>query len=447
MLLAAALMATASIHAADTSLQKPDPACAYTHPPSKLFRAFTGACSHGDENKALAIIRQGLGANETDEDGNTVLGWAARGGLPQATKALVERGADVNAMTDYHYTVLRLAIGGKNLETVSYLISKGVDVNRACDGVDYMPLMEAASFGVPDITHLLIAKGARVNARTKNGTDALSLAAENGHPDVIALLADHGADLNHLGSEGMTPLIWASLAGYLDAVKMLVQKGAKVNLQSEPYRMTALASASSPVDEKGRDHLGVVKYLLDHGANPSIPDKNGFTALMNASVYGRVEVMKDLVAAGADIHSVDGEGAKAFKDSLRENRFSSLKTLLDSGANPNWKVDNDYPALLYAIEIKQNVETVEMLVKAKADVNVTRKQGLIYSGPSIGTPMPHFYEYSALIAAVKRGSLPLVKILLQAGADTAYKDSKGKTALDRAREGKCPEIVQLFTSR
>src|SRR5207244_2040835 len=100
--------------------------CAYTRPPSKLFRAFTGACSHSDENKALAIIQEGLGANETDEDGNTVLGWAARGGLPKTAKALVERGADVNAVTNYHYSVLRLAIGGKSAELVSYLISKGV---------------------------------------------------------------------------------------------------------------------------------------------------------------------------------------------------------------------------------------------------------------------------------------------------------------------------------
>jgi len=442
----AVVSALTSAHAASSS-KKPDPDCVYKHPPSRLFRDFTGACSRRDETKALSIINNGLDANETDEDGNTVLGWAARGGLPHAAKTLVEHGADVNAITDYHYTILRLAIGGKSAEVVSYLISKGVDVNKACDGIDYTPLMEAASFGVTDITNLLIAKGANVNARAKNGTDALSLAAENGRQEVIALLADHGANLNRLGSQGMTPLMWASLFGHLEAVKMLAQKGAKINLQSEPYRMAALSSASSPVDEKGSDHLGVVKYLLEHGANPSLSDKNGETALTIAAAYGRVEVMKALVAAGADIKSAEGEGAKACRESLQENRHSSLQTLLDLGANPNWKLDNDYPALIYAIEIRQDVKTVEMLVKAKADVNVTRKQVIIFSGPSIGTPMPHFYEYSALIAAVQRGSVPIVKILLQADANAAYKDSEGKTALDHAREGKNPEITQLLADR
>jgi ankyrin repeat protein len=122
--------------------------------------------------------------------------------------------------------------------------------------------------------------------------------------------------------------------------------------------------------------------------------------------------------------------------------LQALETLLAVGADPNWLAQNNYSALFYSIEIRPNADIVAALVRAKADVNATRRQPFV--GEFAGSPPPPDYVYSPLIAAVKAGSVPMVKALLEGGANPHSKDSEGKTALDRARENNNPELIALL---
>ena len=410
----------------------------------QLAVQFDGTCCHRDEKAALAIIARGLDIKGTDPYGNTALAEAAGFGMPSVVKDLVSRGADVHALRG-HGSIMASALGSRNTDTVTFLLAHGVGVNEPVNDVGGTALMEAARLGRMDIVQLLLAQGADIKGHDQVGVDALDEAADFDHADVMALMLDRGADPNRPGLHGELPINLAARAGYLDAVKLLVRKGTKPDEPSGLGNQTPLASACEGELRPGRDQVGVIQFLLQQKARVSAPDERGDTPLMLAmQSYGREDILRVLVAAGADVHRADGEGAKAFRRLVQNDppgAAAKVRALLDVGANPNWIILNDYPALFWAIQIRRDPDLVATLAAGKADVNATfRRQPM---GELVGGRPPD-YVYSALIAAVKTGSAPMVGALLQAGADPKFKDSEGKTALDRAREANNADLVALL---
>ena len=79
-----------------------------------------------------------------------------------------------------------------------------------------------------------------------------------------------------------------------------------------------------------------VRQLLDFGVNPNYqrPDGGG-TALMDASLEGRIEIVRMLLEAGADTNIIDDEGNTALILALLPGFTDIAKMLLEAGADPN----------------------------------------------------------------------------------------------------------------
>ena len=98
-----------------------------------------------------------------------------------------------------------------DVSTLIALLEAGADPNLLDGPVPYHPLDYAAMHGRADVTELLIAFGADMNAKDNLlWRDAPALCnsgiAPRGHLEVAQLLIDRGADVNAKDAKGLTPL-------------------------------------------------------------------------------------------------------------------------------------------------------------------------------------------------------------------------------------------------
>lgn len=140
-------------------------------------------------------------------------------------------------------------------------------------------------------------------------------------------------------------------------------------------------------------HLDIVKLLVKHGADVNVADEMGITPLHMAADSGSVEMAKFLIDNGADIKA----------------RMSVIGS--DSGPK---NADGETP-----LHWAANYEVGLLLVEKGADVN----DKPLSSGPGE-------YQQTPIYNAIERGSVELVRLLVQKGATVQMKDRMDKTPLD-----------------
>lgn len=131
------------------------------------------------------LLEKGASVAIKDNDGNTVLSWAAREDHTAVAALLRANGATMTLGE-------AICLGDvKQFKKLIKQIPSGHDVV----GLDGLPaLVWAAKTGHPQIVKLLLDRGAWVDAKNWGGLTALMFAANGGHTEVVALLLQHGAD-------------------------------------------------------------------------------------------------------------------------------------------------------------------------------------------------------------------------------------------------------------
>jgi ankyrin repeat protein len=166
-------------------------------------------------------------------------------------------------------TLLLAIIIGQNDEVEKYL-EAGVDVNETFEwgdirGMTFLNMAAAASNS--EATRMLIEAGADVNQKTSDGATALHYAIQGGKTredkviiDVVRVFLDVGANVNEqTESEGLTPLMLAADYGKTGVVKVLMDRGADINAKDRNGR-TALMAAQD------NGHQDIVNLLKEAGA-------------------------------------------------------------------------------------------------------------------------------------------------------------------------------------
>ncbi len=198
-------------------------------------------------------------------------------------------------------SALRNAI--HNIHTLENLINAGANVNVKDDIFGFTPLHYAAEWKEVAATKALIKAGADVNARDNKRSTPLHKAVSErmeGAPNqpwvdkqvqIVEILIKAGADVNAEDTFWTTPLRIAARTGQVEMVKALVAAGANVNLARGAHTerglenisalllatrelISSLRPEASWTPEKlctlGKNHLEVIKILLDAGANINI---------------------------------------------------------------------------------------------------------------------------------------------------------------------------------
>lgn len=180
--------------------------CDSTMPEFESYTPLGCAAKNGRTAAVKVLLDNGADINQKKGGyrfGNynpTPLILAAREGHAETVKLLLARGADVKA-TDSMLQISALmwavlSAQGEHAEIVRLLLERGANANETGAVSGETPLIVAAEKGSADNVRILLARGARINAKTAKGTTALSRAALNGHHDVVQILVAAGADLD-----------------------------------------------------------------------------------------------------------------------------------------------------------------------------------------------------------------------------------------------------------
>jgi ankyrin repeat protein len=234
--------------------------------------ALLDAVKAGDRGATRSLLEQRTDPNEAEADGTTALHWAVHQGDVELASALLAAGANAAAANRYGVTPLYLAAENGSAQLVETLLAHGADPNIALPEGE-TALLTAARTGDVATIEALLARGADVNARERwKGQTALMWAAhENNAPAISALLAA-GAERDARSAGGdFSALSFAVRAGAIDATRALLDAGADVN-------QTLLDGTSALVLAVTNAHYELAAVLLEHGADPNAADQ-GWTAL------------------------------------------------------------------------------------------------------------------------------------------------------------------------
>ena len=327
------------------------------------------AARTGDTGAIRVLLEAGANVNAKESwGGTTALMWAVSENHPDAARLLLGAGADVNARSNYV-----AAANGRGFEGRTPVASRtDPKVEEFASGW-LTPLMLAAREGNVEMSRILADAGADVNAVAGDGKTALALSIFNGNYDVASLLVDRKADVNKADAQRFTPLFWA------------VDRRNMETAPNFPWMVTA-------------DPMPLIRKLLDGGANPNALVNNTprarmregsprivfATALMRAAFAADLELVKLLLARGADPMVISRDG---------ETMVSAAAGLAFIHGYHRGKP----PA--------ERLEVVKLFVSLGNDVNQADDYGI--------TP---------LMAAGNYGDVPIIQYLIDAGADLSAHD-------------------------
>ena len=149
---------------------------------------------------------------------------------PRPIKALLNRGFDPNTLSPQGLPGLYLALRDGSLKVANTLIDSPKTNVEIRTVKDESPVMIAALKGHLELVKKLIARGADVN---KTGWAPLHYAATGGHLAIMQLLLDENAYIDAESPNGTTPLMMAAHYGTPAAVKLLLEAGADPSLKNQ----------------------------------------------------------------------------------------------------------------------------------------------------------------------------------------------------------------------
>lgn len=263
----------------------------------------------------------------------------------------------------------------------------------------------------------LINRGAQINIVSLSGFSPVDFSSSRnmGH-----FLKKHGAK-----PSGHPNSYWAAWkARDIERCRDLLKESTKLTLENG-YGRELLIDACT---EQATD---IVRSILVLGFNPNYVDINGDRPISIASQYN-LSLVKLLVEGGAEINSPDKDGETPLHCAIRSKHPDVVKYLLEKKANINVLNKDGYSPLTYSLVFISDIEDrrriFDLLIKSGANVNL--------KGKECDSPL--------IVACRSAVDLPVIKKLLELGADLDSKSIDGLSPLEICIANGKHEIVKLL---
>lgn len=353
---------------------------------------------------------------------------------PAALRAALDAGANPDARDAAGDTPLHASVWPGAMAAVELLVARGADL----DAVNHrgVPVLhEAVRRERPAMARLLVERGARVDDHAgDDGSTALHWAAKFGETELVELLLARGARIDARDRSGRTPLDWALVRIGRDAARLTPT----VHL---------LLSRGAPHEPEVAIRHGTREHLRPWMTRGKLSD--GTSALGLAAAEGSPEVVRALLAAGAVARGEAFDMRSPLLRAIENGRADVIAILLDAGADPEWggnegalPLDAHVARLLVRGDRARADRIGELLVSHGARPTpqwaVLRESTYVLRsalGAGWHVDRPGIGGATALIAAARLPSVPMIEALLAEGADPRRADMTGWTPLHHAADG------------
>lgn len=395
-----------------------DPHFGARDPLAQTRELVADAAERRDLDAVRTLLKKGADPNAPQPDGATALHWAVHWDDHSTAEVLIKAGARLDAINDLGVFALSLACNNGSSAMAKRLIAAGASVRSALPGGE-STVMTCARTGAADAIRGLAERGADVNAReTHRGQTALMWAAGGKHPGAVKVLIERGADVNAVSTGGSTPLMFAAREGDPESTRLLLAAGARLDDTTPAGETALLLAAASVAGVTARDyrlvaepsgHEAVAIRLVERGASVNQADTLGQTALHHAVETGKPELLKALIARGANLD------ARLSQQGLPFRRGDYVARAFFGGASAFWL------AAMYG-----EVEMMQTLAAAGADWRLPSRNGTtpLMVAAGLGQTDSRIVPEDRLLAAVK--------YLVSLGGDVNEANTAGQTAVHGA---------------
>uniref|UniRef100_A0A672JKQ9 Serine/threonine-protein phosphatase 6 regulatory ankyrin repeat subunit C-like n=1 Tax=Salarias fasciatus TaxID=181472 RepID=A0A672JKQ9_SALFA len=474
------------------------------------------ACHTGQDAVATELVNCGANINQPNYHGNTPLHLAATSSSGVlCLELLVNNGADVNMQVKSLSNAQISTLVGLRMKSFfsfnMFLSPRCLFQNKEGKSALHMAAMYGHKTNIkkhkPDLNCVLsrcdfrLLAGGEVDCVDVNGNTPLHVAARHGQENVecLNLLINFGAELDIKDDLGRSPLHYAAANGNSQCTVSLVRAGAEVNeLDLTNCSPLHYAAASHTFCGPHMITLGCLDYLLDNGANPTLKNTKGYSAVHYAAAYGNKQHLELLLEISFNcleeaesnipvsplhlaayyghcdaLHLLcetlvsldvrDVEGQTALHLAAHRGFASCVEVLLKHQASYTLKEHRRKWTALHAAAAEGQMECLLLLVNMEQSADIIDSQdtqgqtALMLAALGLHTDCVHILlekkaqadagdkqGFTALHRAAMLGSEECVSALLEHGASALCRDSQGRTPLHLAASRGHTELLRTL---
>ncbi len=395
---------------------------------------FNCAIDNNNLSEVQICVEQGLNPNQPNDVGRTPFMRACMVGNPAIVQFLLANRANVHLKTDAGWTIIESVSRRRNHAVAELLINKGATldfISRCC------------LYGEEALQNKTVAE---INQLHHSGESLLHIAVLEQLNDLITPIITMGGKVDIENAQHQTPLYLAVQHKNDEAVTLLVEHKAVVTnrmiylaCENKRYEMAKLLREhiSEPIDLYTamffREWDLLTQLISTHHIDADF--WNGMTPLALACSMGHVDVVRWLLDKGANLYVC--VNAKLPITYAFENAHTEVIALfLEKGFSMTAVIRELPPAIHVAVD-SGHLPVVSIILEHYKKQGQPQLESVANCAHAGRTP---------LLKAAMKGNMPIIQVLLDAGADPYATDAGGNSVLHLAADAGNNELIRLQIS-
>ncbi|MCI5056612.1 MAG: ankyrin repeat domain-containing protein [Flavobacteriales bacterium] len=384
------------------------------------------------ENYEAILLDRGYDPEMLPNDVSDIFLRACRKGDIPLVKAFLKINPALIFINTKESNPLNRSVESGNIELVTFLVSTDLDIELKDKDGD-TAFHTALNWKAYEIADLLLEKGASPTNINRKNISALSVAVRNNLDDFVFKMLEKGVEIDQYAAS------WTVLEDKPHFLKAFLENGMDPNMSisfsETPFTCQAVIKKTNEA----------LKVLLEHKADPNKANENGWTPWMLATHYemtetseilegfgaetrdmkpmlqgleaaknGELDALIKVLDEGLDVNTKNHQGLNLFFWAVSKGHYHLIDPLLERGADPNCVYSKTSAPLTYLSMNPAKTDLMKKLLKAGANPNEGE------------------HGSQALFNAILSENLPVIEMLIEAGADPNTKNKHKENGMTKA---------------